>query len=396
MPGSYAGSTYIGVDPYRSGVRPGVEYEEDEDMQRWAEEKGKLRKRGGATTFKIPDGKGGFSYTLRNAEQYDGPGAAGTQVGLDVDGTTVLGEAMGKTDVIKPRLTKQQAASFKGDYDEYKVEQKTAADELKLREQKAADREQARQDYAFKLQQDRENEKQRRKDQLETPLAGERAQNAQVDLLVEKTNAAKDEIGRQKKGRDTAKDLADMAVMGGDLDGYSKTAEAVIKKSYVDGDDATLAVEKGRAAHKAEVDRIQSLYNQNTPVAVKEADRLASLDNDLQKENYTKPLRDPRAEKMAFDSTVGSFLEGVDKDTKRGWIRTKILGSDRDTLANLDDDQLSGYTQKLRTSIEDLYQQAPYSVDLNAIKQEIVRRMQAKKVDGTIIAKVIQDLEGIL
>jgi hypothetical protein len=385
-------------DPYR---RKGVEYEEDADMQRWAEEKGKLAKRGGATTFKIPDGKGGFSYTLRNADQYSGPGAPGTQVTLDdADGRQVLAESMGQSKVHKPRLTKSQAQSFKGDYETYKKKQETAADELKLEKQRAADRAQAREDYAFKLQQDRENEKLRRQDQLATPLASERVQNAQAGLVEGQAELAKGSFTRKSDAQKKAADTAELAMKGADVPEYSKNAEAAIRKSYAEGMEPMEAVAAGRSVHDADAKRIWELEASGIPANIREAQRLRAGDPDLAAIESRLPVRDMEAERRSIGSAADSFLSVLGKKAReedKSWFN--ISGDKYDDYADFSSEEQQDIRASLADSIEELRSRNPMALrseDKGAIKAAFNKRMQEQGFPLSHIDAIMNALEDII
>jgi hypothetical protein len=395
----YAGSSFLGANP-GGGRRPGVEYSDDEELQRWAEEQGKIKKRGGATTFKIadPSAPGGYRYTLRSADEYSGPGGAGTEASINEDGKDIMAEAMGQTKRYQPRLTKEQAISFKPDYERFRA--KSEADTAEARKIALA-KEMLAEQARIKREAEDAAEQRRiaaaradRELARELPTSAEKAQSAQADLFIAQTGEAKSAVDRLSESRYKDKDIAGMALMKDDVPGFSKNAEEAVRQSYGANADPSAAVEAGRKQHAADVAELERLETSGITEAIAKASEMRK-DSDLAGVKSFLPIRSGERERMAADTAVATDFgdltanEGIENESAlTSFLKAPISGIPR-YLSTTSDIQAA--KPKLLTAVQKLMTDSP-----GMTRREAAQLMSQALVDrGVPPERVARVMSGI-
>jgi len=438
MPNEYAGSTYIGTQPMSFKRDPKDDFI-DAEKQRWLEESGKLRDDQKAQTregsvfmeYDDPSVVGGKRYVIRPKsrvpELNQGAGITGDPLGgneteyryIDPSGKqqshrgrvmSFLGET-GRMELSQPtadkkygnkKFTNREFEQYVPEFEKEMLKRKAenerltkqaeidAADQKKFeREQLALDKAQERADAA---------EAKRRERIKNDPMPGERVQNAQAGLVEGQTELAQAALARKSEAQRKAANTAELAMQGADVPGYSKNAEAAIRRSYDEGMEPMEAIAAGRSVHDADAKRIWDLEASGMPASIREAQRLRASDPDLASIESRVPVRDIDAERRSVGSAVDSFLSFLGKKAKeedKSWFN---LHSDKyDDYSDFSDEEQQDIRATLAEKMQELATRDPRSLeDKSAIKAEFIRRMQLRGFPLSHIDAVMSDLEGVL
>jgi len=412
MPGSYAGSTYIGEVPSQFPRRSFKDEFVNPQKQRWLEESNLIPEdklehtKSGSTfmEFDDPTAPGGKRYVARkNTDLGDlNQGAGITRSGGDV--------TYGYTDPSGERKTsKGRVMSFKGatgadeqfvtkaknygnkqytnaefeqygpDFEKEMIRRKLKAQEAEAEAKLARDSQRALNEklaLASGLQGIAERGEKNKRDLLKDPanlLPEERAAVASAGLLEKKMatqgKMADREVallGEANARREGLAKKVDEAVRFKDIPDMSANGERAIRQRNQASGTPEEAWAAGEAAHAADVARLKSLESQGTPQSIREADRMRAADPDLAKVERVLPIRDPVAEEDILNTQVSSFKTDLDKRMQAEdwsldpWNTWRESG---DRFTDLSDDDQRALADQLKSAVLAVRKRVPQMSD---------------------------------
>jgi hypothetical protein len=439
MPGSYAGSTYIGTQPMSFKRDPKGDFV-DPEKQRWLEENELIPEdklahtKSGSTFMEVDLGDGRKSYVVRKNtdinRQDGGDGVYGDPSSGNVsykwkgtDGKVnekpvKVSSFKNEFGVDRPAVTMAKSYGNKrytnAEFEEFspRFKEEVERRQLKKEEDEAWAKKVKEANLGSQIRTTEADAGVKReltldkgkRENANNPLlqtAGEEKDRAGVSLYKKQTElagstideAAAEQTKKLERRRKNAERI-ELVKSGTDLDGISMGGEEAMRQAAGKGLSTDEIMAAGEKAHAEDVRMIEMLESSNIPINVRKAKAMRIADRDLANvRDFTTP-RDLEGEQRVLKRGATSFIDTTAPKLKGGAWDHFTMNADRgyryaDTL---DDTEKQTIKNSLTTAIDNIRQDKPFLTDED-IKEVFRLNFEAKNLPNGLKKMLMSFLE---